>query len=129
MTRPFPETVIAWVIIALSLEGLIGLLVGIATPVFTSGTVHVPWSIPATLWVTGGLLVVYIVLAALILSGFGWARIVLVVLLAISVAGALLGQQPISLAIVSGVKLVVFSYFFFRRDSNEYFAKSAAGAA
>lgn len=125
MNRPLPITVIAWVIIALSLEGIIGLVGGITTPVFSSGTVHIGFSLSTTLWVSGITLVVYIVLATLMLGGFGWARIVFVVLLAVGLAGILLAQQPLSLAVTTGVKLAVFGYFFFRRDSNDYFARQA----
>ena len=129
MNRPLPLTVIAWVIIAVSVEGLIGLAGGIVTPIFTSGTVRVPFSLLATLWIGAVTLIINIALAALILCGHGWARIVCVVLLALGVLGTLLGHQPISLAIIHGAKLIVFSYFFFRRDSNEYFAKAGISAA
>jgi len=129
MNRPLPVTVIAWIIIALSVEGLISLVGGIATPIFTSGVVQVPFSLSTTLWFSGVTLVVNTVLAVLILGGFGWARIVYIVILAIGVLGVWLGHHPISLAMISGSKLIVFGYFFFRRDSNEYFAKLAAGAA
>jgi hypothetical protein len=129
MTRPLSLTVIAWVIIALSVEGLITLFGGIATPVFTSGTVETGLSLSATLWAAGIALLANLILAVLILVGFGWARIAYVVVLALGVAGMLLHRQPISLAVMSGLKLVVFSYFFFRRESNEYFAKVSSGAA
>jgi hypothetical protein len=128
MSRPLSITVIAWVIIAISIEGLITLLGGIATPIFTSGTIQTGLSLPATLWSTGVALVANILLAALILAGFGWARIVYVVILAIGIFGMVLKQPHISIIAISGLKLVVFGYFFFRRESNEYFARSASGA-
>jgi len=129
MARPVSVTVVGWVIIALSLEGLIGLLGGIVTPVFTSGVVHTPYSLPVTVWITGVTLSVNIVLGALILSGFGWARIVYICILTFGLLGLLIGRQPISLTIVTIAKLAVFSYFLFRHESNEYFAKCASGAA
>lgn len=128
MTRPLSITVVAWVIIAISIEGLIGLVGGIVTPILTSGAVHVPFSLSTTLWVGGIGIVVNLLLGALILSGFGWARIAYVVILTISIVGTIAGRQPISLLVISGLKLVVFSYFFFRREANEYFAKCASGA-
>jgi len=129
VTRPLPVTVVGWVIIAISVEGLISLLGGLVTPLFTSGTVQIPFSVPVALWVSAVTLFVNLVLAALILAGFGWARIVYVAILAYALLGLLVGRQPISLAVIAGAKLVVFGYFFFRRESNQYFAKCAASAA
>jgi len=129
MTRPLSLTVVAWIIIATSAEGLISLLGGIANPVFTSGTVQTGLSLSATLWASGIVLLTNLILGALLLAGFGWARIVYFVILALGLLGMFLRPQPISLAVISGLKLVVFGYFFFRRESNEYFAKSASGAA
>jgi len=121
MNRPLPITVIAWVIIAMALEGLITLSGGIANSVFTSGVVQTSLSLSATLWVSGIALFLNLILAVLTLLGFGWARIAYVVILTLGLIGMLLHRQPLSLALISAVKLVVFGYFFFRPESNEYF--------
>jgi hypothetical protein len=125
MNRPLSVTVIAWVIIATSVEGLITLLGGIATPIFTSGTVQTGMSVSASLWGGGIVIFVNLILALLILAGFGWARIVYVAILAIGLLGSFLHGPLISLILISGLKLAVFGYFLFHRESNEYFAKSA----
>jgi hypothetical protein len=117
------------VIIAVSIEGLVSLLGGLATPLFTSGTVHIPYSLSAALWVGGISLVANLLLAALILAGFGWARVAYIVILVISLLGLVAGRQPISLMVITGVKVILFSYFFFRREANEYLAKCAAADA
>jgi hypothetical protein len=125
MTRPISITVIAWVIIALSLEGLIGLAGGFVKPLITSGTITTPFSLSTTTWLGAANLVVYVILAALLLRGIGWARVVYVCLLSIGLVGMLLGKQPASIAVITGLKIAVFSYFFFRRESNDYFSKLA----
>jgi hypothetical protein len=129
MPRPLAITVIAWVIIALSVEGLISLLGGIVTPIFSSGVLETPFSVSVTAWISGISLAINLGLGVLILSGFGWARIVYILILAYGLAGTLLGRHPVSLAVLIGIKLMVCGYFFFRREANEYFAKSASGAA
>jgi hypothetical protein len=124
MTRPISVTVIAWVMIALSLEGLISLVGGFVTPIFTSGTFHMTYSLNTTIWMGAGYLVVQIILAALLLRGIGWARVVLVCLLSLGVLGTLAGRQPLALGITIIAKLVVFGYFLFRPENNEYFSAS-----
>jgi hypothetical protein len=126
MTRPISVTVVAWVIIAMSLEGLLGHLGGFLTPLFTAGTLHSPYSPNTTMLLGAGTLVVYVVLAALMLRGIGWARVVLICLMALGLIGVVLGRQPIAIAISLVLKLVVFSYFLFRGVSNDYFSSSSA---
>jgi hypothetical protein len=122
MTRPISITIVAWVIIALSLEGLFGTASGLLPSLYSSGALHTTLSVPATLWVGAVTLTIYIGLAALMLAGFGWARIVYVCLLTLSLVGLLLQRQPFVLAIMIGAKLSVFSYFLFRKEANIYFS-------
>lgn len=128
MTRPLPITVIAWVIIATSSEGLVGLLGGFVAPLFSTGTLQTPFSVSTTVWAGTVTLVIYVALALLMLRGLGWARIVYVCLLAISLVGLVVGQQPLSLALITAAKLGIFSYYLFRRESNEYFSNAIASA-
>ena len=126
MTRPVSVTVVAWGIIALALEGLFGIAAGLVAPVLQSGVIHSTLSLPVALWVAAASLAITIVLAALMLAGFGWARIVYVCILAFTLLGLVLQRQPLFLAILTGVKVALFSYFLFRREANVYFSTMSA---
>jgi hypothetical protein len=128
MTRPVSITVVAWIIIAISIEALIGILGGFATPGLMSMQLHM--SLSASLWIGCITMVINTILAGLILGGFGWARVAYVVILALSIIGVARHQPPsVSLLAISGLKLVLFGYFLFRREANQYFAAYASGAA
>jgi len=129
MTRPISVTVVAWVIIAISLEGLVSMIGGFITPLFTAGTLHSPYSANTTMWLGAGTLVFHIVLATLMLRGIGWARPVFICLMVLGLVGILVGRQPIALGLSITAKLIIFSYVLFRRESNQYFAMSAANPA
>jgi hypothetical protein len=129
MTRPVSVTVVAWVIIAISLEGLVSMVGGFITPLFATGTFHSPYSLNTTMWLGAGTLVVHIVLAALMLRGIGWARVVFICLKTLGLLGIILGRQPAALWISTGAQLIIFSVYLFRRESKEYFSMSAAKPA
>lgn len=129
MIRPVSVTVVAWIIIAVSVEGLISLVGGLATPLLASSAMHLEYSLPVSLWLGGITLVVNIVLAGLMLGGFGWARIVYLVILALGLLGLVVQRQPMSLSVIAGLKVVVFGYFLLRREARQYFASAASEAA
>src|SRR5277367_3471384 len=112
MTRPVAITVVAWVIIASSLEGLLGMLGGLTTPLVASGTLHTTLSLSATLWAGGITVIANLILATLILAGLGWARIVYIIILALGFVEILIQGQPISIEVHTGIELVIYSYFF-----------------
>lgn len=128
MTRPVSITVIAWIIIALSVEGLLGAIGGFITPIFTSGNFHMQYALSTTLWLGAASLILNIILSSIMLQGFNWARIVYVCLLWLALVGIVLGRQPLALWISTGTKAVIFSYFLFRRESNAYFTGRSARA-
>jgi len=132
MTRPISVTVIAWVIIALSLQAIVPLFGGLAKALFTSGYLqnppltsgylqNPPLSLNVMIWGAAASLVISIALAILILLGFGWARVVYICMLSVGLLGVIIGGQPLELAISIGAKIIIFSYFLFRHDSNEFF--------
>jgi hypothetical protein len=126
MTRPVSITVVAWVIIASSLEGVIATLGGLITPLYTSGLIHTTQALPLTLWLGEISLSVNIALAVLMLTRFGWARAVYVCLLTVGIVSLVLTRQPISIAMIQVAKLAVFTYFLFRAEANTYFSATAS---
>jgi hypothetical protein len=102
---------------------------GFITPLFTASTFHSPYSLNTTMWLGAATLVVHVVLAALMLRGIGWARIVFICLKALGLVGIVLGRQPPALWISVTVQLIIFGVYPFRRESNEYFSMSTARLA
>jgi uncharacterized membrane protein len=126
MSRPTPVTVVCWVIIAFALESIVGLVSGIAAPLVES--IASGSAIPASKAVLAGVCVAiaHIVLAACMLRGAGWARIVYFCIAGLALLGFFLHTLPITILVLLVVKFVVFAFVLFQPDANEYFSRRAS---
>lgn len=132
MKQPLSVTIVCWVIIALSIEAIFGLLSGIVetslqemlndsrTPMTVSSAVAYGVAVGA---VTLGL-------AASMLFGANWARIAYVVLTGVLLLG-MFANPGLSRVLVgyAGLKLAIFGFFLFRPIANEYFSHQEQPAA
>jgi hypothetical protein len=128
MARPTAVTVVCWVIIALSLEGLMGMAAGLAGAVFKQVAPGSAVPLSKAMWLGVGGVIVNIILAALMLRGFGWPRFVYFAFAIIGILGFFVIKPPAALVVSAVVKAIVFAYFLFRHDANEYFSSPTQGA-
>jgi hypothetical protein len=122
MPRPVSVTVILWVSVAVTLEGLVGLIGPFANVILTTIAAKHDSTVPFLLWSGAGGAVAQLVLALLMLRGIAWARVVYVCVLAFVILGLLTnGVFPLITAVVI-TKSAIFIYFLFRPEANRFFA-------
>ena len=129
MTRPISVTVICWVIIAFGLESLVGLISGLAGPIIKDVLASNPIPVSKAVWFGAGTAILHVVLAAFMLRGAAWARIVYFCLTALALAGVAVFPPPAAIIFVLVIKAVVFAYFLFRPEANKYFSQAVHAAA
>lgn len=124
MTRPISVTVVAWVIVAIEFEALIGVFSGLAAPIFkTSHFSTLPLSV--LIWITLFSASFCIAFAFFMLKGADWARITYLGLKGLGILGMLAGflhgtTNPVIFISVTA-KFALFAFFLFRADANAYF--------
>lgn len=124
MNRPVSVTVVAWVIIALGIEALVGLFSSFARVALASVMDSpVPISVAAEI---GALFqMAIIVFAAFMLKGASWARTAYVILASLLVLGLIpqvLRHATLTLTFIWTIaQVAVFCFFLFRTDANAYF--------
>jgi len=125
MARPVSVTVVCWVIIAIAIEGLVGILSGMLETSLKEMlySVSSPLSFSTTIIFSAAILAVTIILSILMLRGANWARIVYLCVAGITFIALLLIHAQISMAIIvmAFAKLVVFGTILFRPQANEFF--------
>lgn len=127
MPRPLPVTIVAWVIIALSIEAVIPMAFGLG-PKLIETFMTTSLSISATLWSAIAVIIANIIFAALMLRGFGWARVAYIALLGLGIFGMLWHHYSSPLTAAAILKIAIFAFFLFRKDANAYFSKAKAAA-
>lgn len=124
MNRPVSVTVVAWIIIALGIEALVGLFssfvrVALASVIDSSISISVAAEIGALFQVA------IIVFAAFMLKGANWARIayvVLAILIILALIPQVLRHATLTLTFIWTIaRTAVFCFFLFRADANTYF--------
>lgn len=119
--RPTSLTVIAWLLIVLSVLGLIGIFMMSSNPLVAAkmAEMHMPlpmlqaWSVLGT--------VVNLICAYGILKGLPWSRVLYVVWGVIGiVVGFYISPQKASI-VISLIILVIFSIFLFGEKANVWF--------
>lgn len=125
MNRPTSVTVVAWIIIALAIEGIVGVLSRFTHAALAS---VMDSSIPISIALYVGALfqLAAILFAALMLKGAGWARVayvVLAVFLVIAMIPQVIGHSAlIPVFVLTIAQTAVFLFFLFRADANAYFS-------
>ena len=130
MERPILVTVTAWIIIAFALESLVGLPFWYMEAM-AKGPAHSP---VAQLLGASALVFLYIALAAFMLRGAAWARIVYVCVIGFIAFAALFGltrqtAQPLSLVAINVAKFVLITFLLFRTDANVFFSRKPSSSA
>jgi hypothetical protein len=119
--RPLSLTIIAWVLIVLSLLALVGTVTMASNPAMVKMTeeMHIPMAVQQA-WTVLGVIINFIV-AYGILKGQPWSRVLYVVWGIIGlVAGFFMTPQK-ALLVVSLVIIVVVSIFLFSNAANDWF--------
>ena len=126
MTRPLSLTVVLWVIIAYALESIVGLMQWWAVSVIKQ-VVNLGRCTPSmAVWCGVVISVIYILLAVLMLRRRAWARVVYVCLMSFVLLGMMVGKQTPGIIATTLAKTVVFTFFLFSREANNYFSASAS---
>ena len=127
MQRPPSVTAVAWVIIALAVEGIAGTLSSLVrnTLLTQMADPHVGVSLTAQL---GALTqIAIIVCAVFMLRGANWARIAYVVLTGVTLLGLIvLLARTSGIGVIAGysaIKAAVLLYVLFTPEANAYFAQ------
>lgn len=130
MQRPTSVTVIAWVIIALAAEGIVGSATSLFRPVL-SQIADPRVGVPTTMLLGSMIQVAAVVSAIFMLRGANAARIVYAVLAGVMVFGGLVSTLRLPamapIGIFTIIKAAIFLYVLFRAEANAYFSGSAAG--
>jgi len=126
MPRPISVTVVLWVVIALTLESLLGLFGPFANSFLTPIAAQHGSSVPSVLWSGVGFGVAQVSLALLMFRGIAWARVVYVCVLVFAALGLLLKGGFLYITLVFILKSAIFVYVLFRREANAFFASGAS---
>ncbi|MGA9341006.1 MAG: hypothetical protein WBV61_01565 [Rhodanobacteraceae bacterium] len=125
MERPMSVTVTCWVIIAFAMEGIVGLLSGIAAASLKELFYAVGSPLSFSTTVLSGAIIsgATVILAALMLRGTNWARIVYLFLSVILFLAmlAIRSRVPAALVVTASIKALVFNALLFRAAANRYF--------
>ena len=125
MERPVSVTVTCWVIIALALEAIIGLLSGIAETSLKEmlHPLASPISFSATVIAGAVISAVTVALALMMLRGANWARISYFTISGILFLCmlAVYSRVPVSILFLSFTKIAAFGTLLFRSSANQYF--------
>lgn len=119
--RPTSLTIIAWILIVLSLLGVAGMFMMTSNPLVADklAEMHMPVAVVQAWGVVGA--VVNLICAYGILKGLPWSRVLYVVWGVIGlVVGLYISPQKASL-LISLVVLVIFSIFLFGEKANVWF--------
>ena len=120
--RPLSLTIIAWLLIILSLLALIGTITMRSNPQMVKMVeqMHIPLAVEQAWTVVG--VIVNLIVAYGILKGQPWSRVLYVVWGIVGlIAGFFLTPQK-ALLVLSLVILVVFSIFLFGEKGNDWFS-------
>src|SRR5690348_13094856 len=124
MHRTISVTVVAWVIIALGIEALVGLFSSFARVALAS-VIDSPISISVAAEIGALFQVAIILFAAFMLKSANWARIayvVLAILIVLAVIPQVLRHATLTLTFIWTIaRTAVFCFFLFRADANAYF--------
>jgi hypothetical protein len=125
MGRPVSVTVTCWVIIALAIEAIVGLLSGVAEASLKEMLHPLASPISFSATVMSGVVIsaVSIALALMMLRGVNWARIAYFTISGILFLCmlAFYSRVPVSILFVSFTKIAVFGTLLFRSSANQYF--------
>lgn len=119
--RPLSLTIIAWLLIVLSLLALVGAVTMASNPAMVkmNEQMHIPMAVQQAWTVLG--VVINLIVAYGILKGQPWSRVLYVVWGIIGlVAGFFMTPQK-ALLVVSLIILVVISIFLFTNSANDWF--------
>jgi hypothetical protein len=130
MERPVSVTVVCWVIIALAIEAVIGLLSGFAEASLKDMFHALGSPLSFSTSVISGVVVsaATMVFAALMLRGANWARIVYLCILGFTFLSLAImhSRVPAALLFLAAAKSVVFGTLLLRPAANQYFDRSHA---
>ena len=131
MQRPESVTVTCWVIIAIALEGITGILSGIAEASLRAmlQPMHSHVSYSSAVSVGTGVLVITIYLASMMLRGANWARILYLVLMTLLSLALLINLSSVAagVLITALAKQFVFGALLLRPTANQFFNPHQSG--
>lgn len=125
--RPTSVTIIAWILIALGVFGLVSVPLNMGNPMARELLSASPLSYEMHMTISAISSLVSIVCGYFILKGRDWARVLYIAVNAVGILVALLTSPMKSPVLISVVLLGVIAFFLFRGPANAFFGKSYFG--